>query len=780
MRERPFPSHARPSTEERARSIASLSGWSFTFFLISLVVPCLHAQLIDFETLPDGTPTEDRQFICDEYSILGVTFALLDPVTGVEVDCPRIAKAGPPRTAFQGCKDYDLPRDEQYGTSFLTDDADLGISTDLLVSYRPPVSRSSGVILDIDCRQGGPPCEEWTLQALDAAGTVLDTVVLVGPTGPNPGCIEPVGPGDSTGFGWSLDLPGEEIASVLIRYTGSATNVGRAFDHFSVAAVPGDPQVTVGGPDAEICSGQTVELEATVTGGLPPFAYQWQEETAPGVWEDLATGPHLLVTPDADRDYRVVVEDSTAAGAVSPPFTVTVVSGGAEPACAGDLLVSSYYTDRVLRYDAVAMTFTDTFVPAASGGLDGANGLDYGPDGDLYVASQVDDAVRRYDGETGDFVGVFVAPGSGGLDGPTDLTFGPDGNLYVASRYTDSVPRYDGTTGTYLGDFVPSQSGGLLEPNGLEFGSDGHLYVSSWANDSIKRYEGPTGTYIDDFVPSQAGGLDQPRDLVFGPDGHLYVGGEVTNDVKRFEGSTGEPLGVFVLPADGGLSRANDLEFSREGNLYVASFHGDVFLSFAGRSGTFLEACPVGNGLDGPTFLRFMRFCGDGTCDAAIAETVCSCTADCGSPPGTEPDCGDGFDGDCDGSADCADADCALEALCEPAGAVPDGATVPGAMLQVDKAGGGDITLAWDTSCDAEDADYAVYEGFIGLWSGHEPRTCTTGGATSWALTPGDRNRFYLVVSNNGINEGNYGWRSDGSMRPASAAACLAQVVGEC
>ena len=54
---------------------------------------------------------------------------------------------------------------------------------------------------------------------------------------------------------------------------------------------------------------------------------------------------------------------------------------------------------------------------------------------------------------------------------------------------------------------------------------------------------------------------------------------------------------------------------------------------------------------------------------------------------------------DCDGTPDCADVDCEAEAACSPAGAVPDGWWVPGTMLTVDKAGGGDITRQWDPSC---------------------------------------------------------------------------------
>jgi hypothetical protein len=55
--------------------------------------------------------------------------------------------------------------------------------------------------------------------------------------------------------------------------------------------------------------------------------------------------------------------------------------------------------------------------------------------------------------------------------------------------------------------------------------------------------------------------------------------------------------------------------------------------------------------------------------------------------------------------------------------------------------------------------------------------TCAAGAATLVipeshpALGEAD---YYVVVSNNGIQEGSYGRDSDGRERPASASACLA------
>jgi len=207
-------------------------------------------QVIDFETLPGGTATADQQPISSEYEVaFGVTFALVDPINPHQtIGSPKIAKVGPPRTAFFGCDGgEDNPAPGQgLGDSFLTDDETIGqVASDLLISYSTPVENASGVLIDIDCGQGQSVCEQWTIFARDSESNVLDTVILNAPTGPNSAdCPSPgnPGPGNGKAFGWFFSLPGEQISSILIKYTGTQMGVGIAFDRFS----PSLPCVCVG------------------------------------------------------------------------------------------------------------------------------------------------------------------------------------------------------------------------------------------------------------------------------------------------------------------------------------------------------------------------------------------------------------------------------------------------------------------------------------------------------------------------------------------------------
>jgi DNA-binding beta-propeller fold protein YncE len=106
----------------------------------------------------------------------------------------------------------------------------------------------------------------------------------------------------------------------------------------------------------------------------------------------------------------------------------------------------------VFRFDGTTGQLIDVFVPAGSGGLHIAAGLTFGPDGNLYVTGFETDGVLRYNGSTGAFMDVFAS--GGGLDAPCDVQFGPDGSLYISSAASDQILRYNGTTGAFMDVFA--------------------------------------------------------------------------------------------------------------------------------------------------------------------------------------------------------------------------------------------------------------------------------------------------------------------------------------
>lgn len=260
--------------------------------------------------------------------------------------------------------------------------------------------------------------------------------------------------------------------------------------------------------------------------------------------------------------------------ATAPPVEVT-----------GELLVADFEGDRVLRHDARSGAFLGEF--AATPELDGALGMDRGPDGRIYVAAEESNRVLRFDPRTGAFLGRFVwdDPDSerdetGGLQGPGAVLFGPDGALYVSSFDGDAVLRYDGRGGEFIDEFVVAGAGGLDGPDaGMVFGPDGDLYVPGFYSGAVHRYDGLTGEPVEVFTPRD-GSLSGPRTLIFaGP--HLLVSSERRDAVLRFDARSGAYVDALVAAGAGGLAGPAGMVLLPDGALAVVSLGNAALLRFA-------------------------------------------------------------------------------------------------------------------------------------------------------------------------------------------------------
>jgi hypothetical protein len=102
--------------------------------------------------------------------------------------------------------------------------------------------------------------------------------------------------------------------------------------------------------------------------------------------------------------------------------------------------------------------------------------------------------------------------------------------------------------------------------------------------------------------------------------------------------------------------------------------------------------------------------------------------------------------------------------------------------IHVDKAGGGNLTVSWTTSCSQGADDYEIYEGTIGAWYSHTSKVCTdTAHDLAETFAPAAGSDYYLVVPRNSVEEGSYGANSGGVERPVGTAQCVTpQVLTPC
>jgi streptogramin lyase len=287
--------------------------------------------------------------------------------------------------------------------------------------------------------------------------------------------------------------------------------------------------------------------------------------------------------------------------------TLAAIAGAAPAAkAAPDLLVSSYETGEVKRYDGDTGAFLGNFVASTPlyHPLMYPRAMTFGPDGHLYVGGDEADgssSVRRFDGTTGAFTGIV----SGGHQYVTDIIFGPDGDLYAGGAFENRVFRVDGATGALIGTIgVGSPINGAA---GLDFGPDGNLYVGNWGSGQILRFDGTTGAFIDVFAESPG---NRVGDIDFGPDGNLYAyicpltavdcfGAVDSGAIWRFDGRTGASLGSFI-PAG-----ALFFEFGPDGKLYAPKGAASQVLRYDATTGAFIDVFASGGGLDFAAGLAF-------------------------------------------------------------------------------------------------------------------------------------------------------------------------------
>ena len=287
---------------------------------------------------------------------------------------------------------------------------------------------------------------------------------------------------------------------------------------------------------------------------------------------------------------------------------------------AGDLLVSSRFSNNVLRYDPQTGEFKGVF--AQGNGLANPNGIAIGPDRNLYVGLGDIGEVLRFNGRTGEFIDRFVYDDpatiedeTGGLTGCRGLVFGPDDNLYVNAGPADLVIRYDGRTGVLIDVFAEGQ--GLDGPVGIAFSPAGDLYVGAALTNAIYVYDIATRALLR--TCSCPALMSAVTGIAFGPSGSLLAASGSSSRVVQIDPDTCECLGVFAQ--GGALSISIYMTLDSTGDLLVASFNNDSVVKFDGLTGE-PRGVLVSSGLGGLNGTHDFAFVpeepGDMNCDGRL------------------------------------------------------------------------------------------------------------------------------------------------------------------
>jgi sugar lactone lactonase YvrE len=257
-----------------------------------------------------------------------------------------------------------------------------------------------------------------------------------------------------------------------------------------------------------------------------------------------------------------------------PDGNLYVSSGGSSSL---NIFDSLYPTDSAVLRFSPAGEFLG--VAASGNGLARPYGNAFGPDGNLYVSSFRSNQILRFDGKTGQFLDVFASDNNSGLgslnslNGPNGLLFGPDGSLYVTTQgsantalggltfnFNSQVLRYSpeqvaGKQSTINPQVFVDQPAllpenpGFISLLGLLLAPNNDILVSDFAG-GIRRYT-PDGSLADTISTNYTGTIPSSNFI-----GGLTFGGDKP-DVLYSVGFNSTSLAGALLALNGAQGGAN-------------------------------------------------------------------------------------------------------------------------------------------------------------------------------------------------------------------------------
>jgi hypothetical protein len=225
----------------KRRKMRTRVAFAVAAFLISCALNVAHAQLVTFETAPDGSVPVDDAALTAPYTYSGGSVRFYFDTNGnnrfdAATDAmPSFEHIGSEanngfQSTFTGIPDTARPGFEaQLGTYFLRQPNPNGtLPGPFIAEYTTstPIRALSGEIWDIDGSASGT--EQWRVDVIDATGSMLATELS--PLGVS------AGPLSLDSLPWVFEFTGlpDGVSAVRMTFVGSKTNgVGLAFNNFS-------------------------------------------------------------------------------------------------------------------------------------------------------------------------------------------------------------------------------------------------------------------------------------------------------------------------------------------------------------------------------------------------------------------------------------------------------------------------------------------------------------------------------------------------------------------
>ncbi len=181
-------------------------------------------------------------------------------------------------------------------------------------------------------------------------------------------------------------------------------------------------------------------------------------------------------------------------------------------------------------------------------GIDGPDGITWGPDGNLWFTNQTNNSIGSIT-----TAGTVSQYQSTAIDQPTGIVAGPDGALWFTDFAGDTIGRIT-TGGTVTTYSLPTGEG----PNAITTGPDGNLWFTDFTANTIGKIT-PAGV----VTVFKTGGVDDPSGIVAGPDGNLWFTNAGNNSIGRIT-----TAGVVTDYTGTGIDRPVGITAGPDGNLW--------------------------------------------------------------------------------------------------------------------------------------------------------------------------------------------------------------------